>query len=294
MEPLIAKHLLTPQKANMDDFFYADWNMNLYRGCSHGCIYCDSRSVCYQIDHFDTVRPKANALSLLEDELRSKRTAGVITMGSMSDVYNPLEKKLLLTRHALEIIRSHRFGAAYTTKSALCARDADLLSDISRHAPVCARLTVTCADDDLCRRIEPRVSVTSERFAAMRTLADHGVFTGTWLNPLLPFLTDNEENIRRIVQMTADHGGRFVVCFFGMTLRTGNREYYFEALERAFPGVRDQYLRRYGNAYELTVPGAERLYDAFRDECTKRQLSWQFADINREMFSRMPTQMSFI
>lgn len=294
MEPLVAKHLLTPIHGSMEDFFYADWNMNLYRGCSHGCIYCDSRSACYQITSFDTVRPKENALTLLDSEIRSKRTAGVITMGSMSDAYNPLEKKLELTRHALEIIRKHRFGAAYTTKSALCARDADLLAEIIRNAPVCARLTVTCADDELCRKVEPRVSTTSERFAAMRTLADRGVFTGTWLNPLLPYLTDNEENIRQIVKMTADAGGRFVVCFLGMTLRTGNREYYFSALERDFPGVRDKYLLHYGNAYELTVPDADRLYDGFRNECVKHGINWRFADINREMFARMPVQTSFL
>lgn len=294
MEPLIAKQLLTPVHGSMEDFFYADWNMNLYRGCSHGCVYCDSRSVCYQIDHFDTVRPKENALTLLELELRGKRSTGVITMGSMSDPYNPLENKLQLTRGALEHIRKHRFGAAYTTKSALCARDADILAEISKNAPVCARLTVTCADDDLCRKIEPHVSATSERFRAMRTLADQGVYTGVWLNPLLPYLTDTEENIRRIVKMTADSGGRFVVCFFGMTLRTGNREYYFTALEKQFPGVRDKYLHRYGNAYELTVPDAGHLYDAFRDECTRQYLHWRFDDINREMFSHMPVQTSFL
>lgn len=292
MQPLIAKHLLTSVKASMEDFFYADWNMNLYRGCCHGCIYCDSRSACYQIDHFDTVRPKENALELLENELSAKRKTGVITMGSMSDAYNPLEKELLLTRHALEIIRKHRFGAAYTTKSALCARDADLLADIAEHAPVCARMTITCADDDLCRKIEPHVSVSSERFRAIEQLSARGIYTGVWLNPLLPFLTDTEDNLRRIVQMTADAGGRFVVCFFSMTLRTGNREYYFRALDNHFPGVRDMYTCRYGNAYELVAPEANRLYDAFRDECTKRKIHWEFAAINREMFSRMPQQIS--
>ena len=294
MDAIKAKHLLTAVHGDMEDFFYADWNMNIYRGCSHGCIYCDSRSACYQIDHFDSVRPKENALELLSNELHSKRSTGVITMGSMSDPYNPLEKELRLTRGALELIRRHNFGAAFTTKSALCARDADLLAEISINAPVCARLTVTCADDDLCRKIEPRVSVSSERFAAMRTLANHGVYTGTWLNPLLPHLTDTADNIRRVVQKTADAGGRFVVCFFGMTLRTGNREYYFNSLEREFPGVREKYLREYGNAYELTAPGAPRLYDAFREECVKRGVHWRFADINREMFSRMPQQTSFL
>lgn len=294
METLNAKHLLTAVHGNMDDFFYTDWNMNVYRGCSHGCIYCDSRSACYQIDHFDTIRPKVNAISLLESELRSKRTIGVITMGSMSDPYNPLENKLQLTRQALELIRNHRFGAAFTTKSALCARDADLLADIRQHAPVCARLTVTCADDDLCRRIEPHVSVTSERFSAMRKLSDSNVFTGIWLNPVLPHLTDNEDNIKRIVRMTADHGGRFVVCFFGMTLRTGNREYYFKALERDFPGVRSKYLHEFGNAYELTVPDVDRLYDVFRKECIRCGILWRFRDINQKMFAHMPQQTSFL
>lgn len=294
METLTAKHLLTPVHGSMDDFYYADWNMNLYRGCSHGCIYCDSRSACYQIAQFDAVRPKENALSLLEQELRSKRRTGVVTMGSMSDPYNPLEGRIELTRGALELLRRHRFGAAYTTKSALCARDADLLAEISRHAPVCARLTVTCADDALCRKIEPRVSVSSARFAAMEKLSARGVFTGVWLNPVLPFLTDTEENVRRIAQMTADRGGRFVICFYGMTLRTGNREYYFSALERDFPGVREKYLRQYGNAYELTSPRAERLYGALREECARLGLHCRFPDVNREMFARQPVQMGFL
>ena len=289
-----AKHLLTTVRGSMDDFFYSDWNMNLYRGCSHGCIYCDSRSACYQINHFDTVRYKENALTILDGELRAKRSTGIISMGSMSDPYNPLEKDLCLTKGALELINRYRFGAAITTKSALCARDADLLASMRRYAPVCARLTVTCADDDLSRRIEPHVSVSSERFAAMRALADHDIFTGTWLNPVLPYITDNEENLRRIVHMTADAGGRFVVCFFGMTLRTGNREYYFRALERDFPGTRQKYLTTYGNSYMLTVPAQDRLYDVFVEECIKRGLHWRFSDINQEMMASLPIQTSFL
>lgn len=292
METINAKHLLTPVRGSMEDFFYADWNMNLYRGCSHGCIYCDSRSACYQIDRFDTVRAKADAVAMLEAELRSKRTTGVITMGSMSDPYNPHEEQLQHTRQALELIRKYRFGAAFTTKSALCRRDAEILAEIARHAPVCARLTVTCADDALCRKIEPHVSVSSERFQAISVLAGKDVFCGVWLNPVLPYLTDSEENIRQIIRMTADHGGRFVVCFFGMTLRTGNREYFFNALERDFPGVRNKYLQQYGNVYELVSPESQKLYDAFREECVKCNLHWRFSDINREMFARMPEQIS--
>ena len=294
MEAISAKQLLVPIRTTMEDLFYADWNMNLYRGCSHGCIYCDSRSVCYRIENFGAVRPKEHALALLESELRSKRTTGVVTMGAMSDAYNPLERTLQLTQGALELLRRYRFGAAFTTKSALCARDAALLAEISRYAPVCARMTVTCADDALCRRIEPHVSVSSERFEAIRTLASAGVYTGVWLNPVLPFLTDNEDNLRRIVRMTAEAGGRFVVCFFGMTLRTGNREYFFDALDRDFPGVRDQYTRVYGNAYEIPAREPEKLYDAFRAECEKCGVHWRFGDINQEMMARMPVQTSFL
>ena len=159
---------------------------------------------------------------------------------------------------------------------------------------MCARLTVTCADDDLCRVIEPNVSVSSERFAALRRLAEADVYAGVWLNPVLPYLTDTEENLRRIVRMTAENGGRFVVCFFGMTLRTGNREYYFDALQRDFPGVREHYLRQYGNAYEIPAREPERLYAAFTDECRKCGLHWRFGDINRGMLARQPDQLSFL
>ena len=287
-----AKQLLTPVRVGMDDFFYADWNMNLYRGCSHGCIYCDSRSLCYHLDRFDTIRPKANALDLLERELAAKRRPGVITMGAMSDPYNPLEEKTLLTRGALELMLRHGFGAAFTTKSALCARDAELLARVSRRAPVSARITITCADDDLCRRIEPNVSPSSERFAALRTLTDHGVHAGVWLNPLLPFITDTEENILGVVRKAAQAGAKFVVCFFGMTLRSGNREYYFNALEEDFPGVRDKYLATFGNAYECASPNARRLHELFTAQCERLGLAWRFADINRGMMDRQPKQIS--
>ncbi len=292
MEYAQAKQLLTPIHVGMDDFFYANWNMNLYRSCCHGCIYCDSRSLCYHLDRFDTVRPKENALSLLESELRAKRKPGIITMGAMSDPYNPLEEELRLTHGALELMRRYGFGAAYTTKSALCARDADLLADVARRAPVRVQLTITCADDSLCQRIEPDVSPSSERFAALRRLADAGIYAGVWLNPVLPFITDTEENILGVVRKAAAVGAKFVVCFFGMTLRSGNREYYFQALEREFPGVRAKYLATFGNAYECGSPDAAHLYEVFKQECTRLGLAWRFRDINAGMMQHQPRQLS--
>ncbi|MBR4081738.1 MAG: radical SAM protein [Clostridia bacterium] len=284
--------MLTRVGSGGDDFFLADWNMNLYRGCSHGCIYCDSRSVCYRLTDFDTIRPKEDALRVLEDELRRKKRGGVVTMGAMSDPYNPLEKELRLTRGALELLLRHGFGAAYTTKSDLCARDADLMQEISRHAPVCARLTVTCADDGLCRRIEPYAAPTSRRLEALQRLADAGVYAGVWINPVLPFITDTEDNLVRLLHMAKEAGARFAVCFFAVTLRTGNREYFFRALERDFPGVRQKYLLTFGNAYECITPDAERLWETYRNTCQRLGLAYSFRDVNAGMLEMQPAQMS--
>ena len=276
----------------MEDFFLADWNMNIYRGCDHGCIYCDTRSACYRVEDVAHPHPKADALRILEDELRGKKRSGVVTMGSMSDPYNPLEKELELTRGALKLLLRYGFGAAFTTKSALCARDADLLREIGRYAPVCARLTVTCADDGLCRRIEPNVSPTAQRLAALRTLADAGVYAGVWVNPVLPFITDTEENLVETLRLSAEAGAQFAVCFMGMTLRTGNREYYFSALEREFPGVRQKYLTAFGNAYECPSPDAERLWNIYTAECDRLGLAYRFRDVNERMLARLPAQTS--
>lgn len=292
MEEIDARRLLTPVHGSMTDFFYSDWNMNLYHGCCHGCIYCDSRSLCYHLQDFDTVRPKRNALALLEDELRRKRRAGVVSMGAMTDPYNPLEKRLLLTRGALQLLKRYGFGAALTTKSALVARDAALLADIASAAPVCVQLTVTCADDALCRRIEPNVSSTSERLTALKALSDAGVYAGVWISPMLPFITDSEDNLVGILRQSAAAGARFAVCFFSMTLRSGNREYFFDALQRDFPGLRDRYLLAYGNAYECVVPDAERLYARFTAECERLGLAWRFRDINAQAAERAHRQLS--
>lgn len=292
MQPVYARQLLTPLKPDPERWFLSHWNMNLYRGCSHGCIYCDSRSTCYHLDHFDTIRPKENALTLLDRELAGKRKTGIISTGAMSDPYNPLERTLRLTRGALELILRRGFGVDFTTKSALCARDTSLLAEIGRYAPVNARLTITCADDALCRRVEPHVSVTSERLEAVRTMSRAGIFCGVWLNPMLPFLADDEENMCHILRMAAEAGAQYVVCFFSITLRDGDREYFFAALERDFPGVRERYLRTYGNSYVCPVPDADRLYEVFKAECERLGLLWRFGDINRALTARQPVQQT--
>ena len=290
MEPLYAKQILTPLRPDMDQFFWSDWNMNLYRGCSHGCIYCDSRSTCYHLEHFDTIRPKENALELLRKELPGKRRTGIVSTGAMSDPYNPMEKTLRLTQQAFQLLNRYGFGVDFTTKSALCARDTGLLVDIAARAPVNARMTITCADDGLCRLIEPHVSVSSERFEAIRRMSEAGLYTGVWLNPMLPFLTDSEENLTSVLRMAAQAGAKYVVCFFSVTLRDGDRDYFFRALDRDFPGVKDRYLQTYGNSYICTVPNADHLYEVFKAECRRLGLIYRFRDINQALLSRQPVQ----
>lgn len=267
MEYIKAKTILQKNKTN--DWFGNDYNMNLYRGCCHGCIYCDSRSECYHIDDFETVRAKENAIEILREELRRKRTTGVIGTGSMSDPYNPFEKTERLTERALALIDENRFGITVITKSSLIRRDSDLYKDISRHSPVLCKMTVTTSDDVLCRIIEPNVSVSSERFETLSILSDKGLFTGITLMPVLPFLEDDAENIISIVRLAHEAGVRCIYPAFGMTLRSGNREYFYRNLDRFFPGLSQRYADTFGGSYECASPNARGLMRIFADECDK-------------------------
>lgn len=292
METETFKHLLSPVNLEPNTFFYSDFNCNLYRGCNHGCIYCDSRSICYRLDRFDTVRVKQNVIEILRQELRLKRKTGIISIGSMSDSYNPFEKEECITRQALELIAKERFGFALSTKSALVARDASLLHRISQHAPVGISFSITTCDDALSRILEPGASVSSQRFEAMRTLSSTDVFCGTWMNPMLPFLTDTKETIKQIVSQTKANGGKYVVCFFSMTLRTGSREYFFNALDKHFPGMKLDYTKSFGNSYEIISAKAKELHPFFVAECQREGLLYSFKDINRAFMQPKHEQLS--
>ena len=170
--------------------------MNLYRGCQHGCIYCDSRSDCYQMDHrFDDIEVKENALKLLEDSLCRKRKPCMIGTGSMSDPYMPLEKELLFTRRALELIDRYGFGATLITKSNLVLRDLDLLKSINDHTKCVVQMTMTTYDETMCQKLEPGVCTTKARFETLKVLRDAGIPTVVWISPILPFLNDTMENL---------------------------------------------------------------------------------------------------
>ena len=243
--------------------------MNIYRGCTHGCIYCDSRSKCYQFTHpFEDIEVKQNAPELLDAALKSKRKKCMIGTGSMSDPYMRCEEELQLTRRCLEIILKHGFGLAIQTKSDRILRDIDLLSEINQSAKCVVQMTLTTYDDDLCKILEPNVCNTKRRIEVLEEMKKRGIPTIVWMTPILPFINDTEENVTAILNECVRVGVKGVIDFgMGLTLREGDREYYYAALDRHFPGMKERYIRRYGNAYELQSPNARQLQKVFHSIC---------------------------
>lgn len=255
--------------------------MNLYRGCTHGCIYCDSRSKCYHIDHaFEDIEVKRDAVKILEAQLRRKRKPCMIGTGSMCDPYIPLEIELELTRKSLEVIERYGFGLAILTKSARILRDLDLLKKINARTKCVVQMTLTTYDEALCKKIEPNVSSTKERFLALETLRDAGIPTVVWMTPILPFINDTEENIRGLLDYCVRAKVAGILNFgFGVTLREGDREHFYAALDRDFPGVKQKYIRTFGNAYECGSPNNGRLMKIFTEECRKHGILYRTKDV---------------
>ena len=267
-----AKGILTGGKGH--------YGMNIYRGCSHGCIYCDSRSKCYQFTHaFEDIEVKQNAPELLDQALKSKRKKGMIGTGSMSDPYMHCEEKLGLTRKCLEIICHHGFGVAVQTKSDRILRDLDLLEKINRSTKCVVQMTLTTWDPLLCSIIEPNVCNTQRRIEVLEEMQKRSIPTVVWLTPILPFINDTEDNIRPILEACAQVQVKGIICFdMGLTLREGDREYYYAALNRHFPGLKERYIRTYGNAYELPSQNRERLMKLFEDFCRVRSILYRPED----------------
>ena len=285
-----AKGILTGGKGH--------YGMNIYRGCSHGCIYCDSRSRCYQFTHpFEDIEVKQNAPELLEEALRTKRQKAMIGTGSMSDPYMHCEEKLGLTRKCLEIICRYGFGAAVQTKSDRILRDIDLLEEINRKARCVVQITLTTWDEQLCSVIEPNVCNTQRRIEVLGEMRKRGIPTVVWLTPILPFINDTAENVTAILEACAREDVKGIVCFdMGLTLRDGDREYYYAALDRHFPGLKERYARTYGNAYEVPSPRSAELMKLFRDFCLEHGMMYRPDDCFGYM-SSLPEkfeQMTFL
>lgn len=245
--------------------------MNLYRGCSHGCIYCDSRSKCYHMDHaFEDIEIKENAIELLENTLRRKRQKCMIGTGSMTDPYIPLEMEIGYVRNALALIYEYGFGFTVITKSDRILRDLDLLQKINLRTKCVVQMTLTTYDEALCRMLEPNVCTTKERFEVLKKLRDAGIPTVVWLSPILPFINDTGENISGILDMCIEAKVHGIICFgMGLTLREGNREYFYSQLDRLFPHLKEKYVREYGNQYSICSPENDRLMRLFHLRCSE-------------------------
>lgn len=254
--------------------------MNIYRGCTHGCIYCDSRSKCYQMQHdFEDIEIKVNADRLLEEALIRKRNKCMIGTGAMTDPYIHLEEKLGNTRKCIELIYSYGFGLAIHTKSARILRDLDLLKKINENTKCVVQMTLTTYDEDLCKIIEPNVSTTKERFEVLKVMRDNGIPTVVWLSPILPFINDNDANIKGILDYCIEAKVKGIICFnMGITLREGNREYFYKKLDKHFPGMKERYMERYNYAYELLSPNNDRLMSIFKNTCKTHDILYRVED----------------
>ena len=255
--------------------------INIYRGCQHNCIYCDSRSLCYGMKHdFEDIEVKQNAPFLLEKALKSKRRKCMIGTGAMSDPYIPLERELKLTRQCIEIIDRYGFGATVLTKSSDVLRDLDLLTSINIKSKSVLQMTLTTYDEALCHIIEPNVSSTKERFEALKIFRDNGIPTVVWLDPFLPFINDTEENIKGLLDYCVKAKVKGIICFdIGLTLRNGNREYFYKQLDKHFPNLKNKYIKTYGNSYEITSKNRDRLMDVITGTCRKNEIMYNTNEV---------------
>lgn len=258
-------------KVRVKGILSAKNGMNVYRGCTHGCIYCDARSDCYNFNHdFEDIEVKENAPELLENALRAKRRRCMIGTGAMCDPYLHAERELEITRLCLEIIHRHGFGVTLLTKSDLIMRDIDLIEKINSSAKAVVQMTLTTADEELCRIVEPNVCTTARRLEVLLEMKKRGIPTVVWFTPQLPYINDTVENVRSIVEMSAEAGVRGIITFgMGLTLRSGDREYYYAQLDRRFPGLKQRYIREFGDRYEIPCPNGKALWETFVRECDK-------------------------
>lgn len=281
MEYIDTKTILTNSRPN-NYYLYADHVMNIYRGCSHGCIYCYARSSFYEkTDNFANIRAKKDALRIIRDDLLKKKKTGVILTGGASDPYNPEEKEHKLTRNALELINAYRFGICIITKSDLVTRDTDILLDIKEHSPSTVNFTITCSCDELCGKVEPFVSSTTERFKAIEQLAKNGIITGVLIDPVIPYITDTVENVSELVKMSKNHGAKYVYISTFVTMADIQRDYFYQEAEKHFPRISDKYKAKYKNYYRYRSPNAKKLWNVFVEECEKEGINYDMKAANQ-------------
>lgn len=294
--PEIPAKKIVSNKADIHHLWFGyDYTMNLYQGCHHGCIYCDSRSNCYHIDNFDQVKVKKDVISLLSKELCTKKRKGIIALGAMSDPYNHYEPQLKITHQALNVISQTGFGVMLTTKSHTILNDLELLKKINQKHSVLVNITITCADDNLSNLIEPNVSPSSKRFEAIKILRDNNIYAGVLMTPILPFINDTVDNIKSIVYQAHLVNASFIFPLFGVTLRENQRDYFFEQIDQLFPGTKELYLKTFGYNYLCNSPQQELLTQVFINECNKYNIIYEMDDIIKgyKKLTYEPVQLRF-
>ena len=278
IEYVNAKQILVKNK-NPENWFGVHYNMNIYRGCQHDCIYCDSRSDCYQIENFNDLTVKMNAAQLLEETLSKRKKKVTIGTGSMSDPYIPAEKHIKLTEKILKIILKYKYPFHIITKSDLILRDIELLKEIQKtFLSVC--FTITTCNDELAQKIEPKAPLPSKRLKALQLLSEEGIYSGILFQPVLPFLLDNEENITDLIYNVAVCGGKFIIPWFAVTMRQGQKEYFLNRLDIINPGLKRKYLETYNNQYICNSLRNNELYKFFEKKCKQYKIHYKMQDIN--------------
>lgn len=261
-----------------------DYAMDIYRGCSHGCIYCYARSSYYdKTDDFNRIKAKKNALQIIRDELSSMVKTGVMLMGGVSDPYNPKEKDLKLTRNALELINAFNFGACIITKSNLVTRDTDILIDIKEHSPASVNFSITCSDDETCKKIEPFVSTTKERFEAIEHLTKNGITTGVLMDPVIPYITDTKENVQEMVKKAKNYGANYIYLSPQVTMADVQRDYFLNEVEKYYPGISEKFLQRYKNYYRCWSFNSKKLWHTFVETCEKENINYNMRLVNQKV-----------
>jgi len=288
-----AKTILSKYKDAPDSWFGLTYAMNLYRGCQHQCIYCDSRSECYQLGDLSDIRIKKDALLILEKELKSKRQKGTIGFGSMNDPYMPVEAKEELVRGALKLILKYNFPVHLLTKSDLIIRDIDIIRQISDKSYAAASLTITTINDDLASIIEPAAPRSSARFDAIKKLSENGIYTGVMLMPVLPFINDTWEEIEQLIYKAKESGARYIIFMAGLTLRKGSRDYFYEKLDKHFPQIKERYINSFGDNYLCNSLSANNLYKNAALLCSKINLPMKMDFYNPDKDKQLLMDFSF-
>lgn len=287
MECVKTRTIMT--KSNQGNLWFGiDYHMNLYRGCSFGCIYCDSRSDTYHIKNFDKIKSKENALQILEEELASKSLKGVVSFGTLSDPYNELESEYKITRGALELIKKYGFGVSIDTKSDLILRDMDLLKEIAKNNSVIIKVSITTYEDELASILEPNVISSTKRFEVLKTLRENDIYAGVLMTPVLPFITDSVENIKKMVRLSKENDAKFIYTKMGMTLRSNVHEYYYERIEKQYSGLSIDYKSVYGNNVVCNPLRYPDLLEIFVKECNKYHLLCDMSEIIKDYKRKIP------